>query len=507
MEVLLIKIKVKDVVEKSVKVIDKSAIATEKFKDTIVDIKEKSNSNVNVENDANEYASNKVLSFVETNSNLGMYGYSKYGKKSFVDTKSNLNKTKTKINELKNNKLDKKLKDTSVKNIKQINNKNEKTITTIKNSKQVLDYAKTKLIRTTQRVKVIVKVTISSIKAIITGTKALIELLIAGGWIAVVVIVLICIVGMICNSMYGIFFSNEENNEFNIKNVITDINKELDDKIEQIKIENLHDSVIINSNMADWRNVLALYSIKVSSNNQDVITLNDDKIKQLKTIFWEVNTISYNVKDEITNINENEIVRQEIKKVLYIDITSETMDEMIKQYNFTSTQKEELKELLSSDYLDLWDNIIYGTNTNGWIFPVGGIYTITTQFSEEHKALDIASSYGSEIYAIDDGIVIIAKEGCIIGDLTCNGRAGNYITIKHNDNKYYSSYMHLKNASVKEGDKIKKGQVIGYMGNTGNVIPIPDNEYSTNGTHLHFVMYKISENGIREDIEPFANYI
>ena len=102
---------------------------------------------------------------------------------------------------------------------------------------------------------------------------------------------------------------------------------------------------------------------------------------------------------------------------------------------------------------------------------------------------------------------VIAKEGCIIGDLTCNGRAGNYVTIKHNDSKYYSSYMHLKNASVKEGDKIKKGQVIGYMGNTGNVIPIPDNEYSTNGTHLHFVIYKISENGIREDIEPFNNYI
>ena len=70
--------------------------------------------------------------------------------------------------------------------------------------------------------------------------------------------------------------------------------------------------------MADWRNVLALYSIKVSNNNQDVITLNDDKVQQLKTIFWEVNTISYNVKDEITNINENEIIRQEIKKILYI---------------------------------------------------------------------------------------------------------------------------------------------------------------------------------------------
>ena len=58
--------------------------------------------------------------------------------------------------------------------------------------------------------------------------------------------------------------------------------------------------------------------------------------------------------------------------------------------------------------------------------------------------------------------------------------------------------MHLKNVSVKVGDKIKKGQVIGYMGNTGNVIPIPDNEYSTNGIHLHFILYRYESNSFEK---------
>ena len=49
--------------------------------------------------------------------------------------------------------------------------------------------------------------------------------------------------------------------------------------------------------------------------------------------------------------------------------------------------------------------------------------------------------------------------------------------------------MHLKNYVVKQNDKITKGQVIGYMGNTGNVEPLPNNSNSTNGTHLHFVLY------------------
>ena len=64
--------------------------------------------------------------------------------------------------------------------------------------------------------------------------------------------------------------------------------------------------------------------------------------------------------------------------------------------------------------------------------------------------------------------------------------------------------MHLKNVSVKVGDKIKKGQIIGYMGNTGNVIPIPDNEYSKKGTHLHFVIYKRENYDIFTQIDPIC---
>lgn len=52
---------------------------------------------------------------------------------------------------------------------------------------------------------------------------------------------------------------------------------------------------------------------------------------------------------------------------------------------------------------------------------------------------------------------------------------GNYVKIKHN-NGYYTLYAHLDKVYVKKGDIVKKGQEIGYMGNTGN----------SYGAHLHF---------------------
>lgn len=78
------------------------------------------------------------------------------------------------------------------------------------------------------------------------------------------------------------------------------------------------------------------------------------------------------------------------------------------------------------------------------------------------------------IVAHSDGEVVSSRNDCNGFE---NGSYGNYVKIKHN-NGYYTLYAHLKynSVTVKTGDKVKKGQIIGYMGNTG---------YSFGG-HLHF---------------------
>ena len=125
---------------------------------------------------------------------------------------------------------------------------------------------------------------------------------------------------------------------------------------------------------------------------------------------------------------------------------------------------------------------------NSWVWPTEKPYTITTYYSSAHNALDIYYGYGSNIYAANRGTVTMVMGGCVPGNLSCNGSGGNYVVIKHNNN-YYSVYMHLASISVRVGDNVSSGQVIGKMGNTGNVRPVPYSGSPYLGTHLHFCLY------------------
>ena len=129
-----------------------------------------------------------------------------------------------------------------------------------------------------------------------------------------------------------------------------------------------------------------------------------------------------------------------------------------------------------------------------WAWPTDTNYTITSMFGyrwgSHHDAVDISGpGYGSNIYAANNGVVTSVKGGCVTGNLACNGRGGNYIVINHNSNNYYTIYMHLKDIYVSVGQTVSRGQVIGTMGNTGNVVPAPTVNNPYLGTHLHFGLY------------------
>lgn len=125
-----------------------------------------------------------------------------------------------------------------------------------------------------------------------------------------------------------------------------------------------------------------------------------------------------------------------------------------------------------------------------------GNCTITSKFggTRGHKGIDLVKE-GMEldyITAHSDGLVIEFRNNYRTTDKTGNSY-GNYVKIEHSDN-YYTLYAHMKfnSVTVKTGDKVKKGQVIGYMGNTG---------YSLGG-HLHFELIKGSE---KINPEPYLN--
>lgn len=75
--------------------------------------------------------------------------------------------------------------------------------------------------------------------------------------------------------------------------------------------------------------------------------------------------------------------------------------------------------------------------------------------------------------------VIAIKEGIVITS-TYSSTAGYYVEIRHKNN-YISRYLHMKKGTlaVEKGDTVSKGQILGYMGNSGD----------SNGAHLHFSVY------------------
>ena len=111
-------------------------------------------------------------------------------------------------------------------------------------------------------------------------------------------------------------------------------------------------------------------------------------------------------------------------------------------------------------------------------FPLKYI-ALTQLFSSSHKGIDMAwnrhqGGKNVPVYAADDGVVYSTKD---------NDKSkkswGNYVKIKHNDGTY-TLYAHLKDGiKVKKGQKVKQGDQIGNMGNTGK----------SEANHLHYEVY------------------
>ena len=221
--------------------------------------------------------------------------------------------------------------------------------------------------------KAAVKATIAAVKAIIAATKALVAAIAAGGWVAVAVIVVICLIALICGSVFGIFFSGEDSGTgMSMQTAVQEINADYDAKMEAEKNSVAYDNMEISGGRAVWKDVLAVYAVKTNTdkdNPQEVATMDESKKQILSDIFWEMNSISSRSEShsetEITETDDGNgnIVQTETtvtKTTLYITVSHLTVNEMADLYGFDAGQREYLAELLKDENNSLWAAVLYG---------------------------------------------------------------------------------------------------------------------------------------------------
>ena len=121
----------------------------------------------------------------------------------------------------------------------------------------------------------------ATVKAMIASVKALVAAIAAGEWVAVLAIVIICLIGLIVGSCFGIFFSGEDSGTGQtMPTVVREINQEYEGKLDEIKSGTAHDTLEMSGSRAVWPEVLAIYAFKTTTdpdNPQEVATMDDGK--------------------------------------------------------------------------------------------------------------------------------------------------------------------------------------------------------------------------------------
>lgn len=205
------------------------------------------------------------------------------------------------------------------------------------------------------------------VKAIISALESLIGLLGIGGVVAILIVLVVCIVAFILSSIFGIFFANEGQSK-PMTEVIASVNQSVYTQVQMNMRFSRANKYEIDSSYSNWREIIAVYSVKYSTTEDSYIAfyLNEDNISKLRGVFNTFNTVRCYEKIEQTESQITDYYGQEktIKinqTVLHIVVDSKSLDNVMNIYRFTDEQKNQVRELLKDEYNDLLMNLLYGS--------------------------------------------------------------------------------------------------------------------------------------------------
>ena len=341
----------------------------------------------------------------------------------------------------------------------------------------------------------------AKIKALLSQTvrraaQSLLALLGAGG----VVLLLAMVIGAaaaVIGSPMGILFADESGdpNSIRIAGIVAETNADFGTAINDIVSAHPECSeTTMEYDYEDghtwasyWPEVLAVFAVQNNLNNDgDVVVIDESKKRLIQDTFWAMHEISAEV-EEITATPEPtedepdpELVTEYI---LHITVSSKSVDALADLYRFTQDQRDILHQLLSEEMrpslLALCGGIAVADGELCW--PLPGHTYISCHFGEVdafgnagHRGTDIPAPEGTPILAAHSGTVLVSG---------WNDSYGNQVLLD-NGAGLSTRYAHMTASAVTAGETVTAGQVIGYVGSTGD----------STGNHLHF---EVMQDGVR----------
>jgi murein DD-endopeptidase MepM/ murein hydrolase activator NlpD len=257
------------------------------------------------------------------------------------------------------------------------------------------------------------------------------------------------IIAVVLNFMFGLFFDTPKE-------------KALRREIEQLTLQ----YNLVNREMGNLEKVIE--HLQETDDNLYRTVFGAEPVQATQR---QVGIGGVNRYNELEGFNNSRLIIETAKKLDVIRkkvyVQSKSFDELI----ILAREKESM--LRSIPAIIPISNKDLTRIASGFGLRIHPVYKI----SKFHAGMDFTAPPGTEVYASGDGTiesVLSSKRGM-----------GNYITVNHGFG-YSSLYAHLESFNVKAGQKVHRGDVIGYVGNTGmSVAP-----------HLH---YEIRLNGVNVD--------
>ena len=212
-----------------------------------------------------------------------------------------------------------------------------------------------------------------ALKKTFKAGKTTVTAMLAAGWLGLMLIVSVSMIGALANTPLGLFFAGGVK-RVSMAQVIREINYDFDNEIAALKSMYVYDELNIRGRKSLWKDVLSIYAVETSMNQEDpqsVAMITEENRELLKQIFWTMNSLSAYTETILVevddpgdgpgsdNMNNDPVYAEKI--ILTIEISHVSADIMAEAYEFDQEQMIALQEMQKPEYNEIWTMLLYGT--------------------------------------------------------------------------------------------------------------------------------------------------